>query len=65
MKKGINIFLSLLLLALFHCGYYSFSGSSLPSHIRTIAVPMFENRTTEFGVREDITDALINEFTQD
>lgn len=65
MIKSINIFLSLLLLALFHCGYYSFSGSSLPSHIRTIAIPMFENKTTEFGVREDITDALINEFTQD
>jgi len=26
---------------------------------------MFENSTTEFGVPEDITDALINEFTQD
>ncbi len=26
---------------------------------------MFANRTTEFGVREDLTDALINEFTRD
>jgi len=52
-------------MVLFHCGYYSFSGSSLPSNIRTIAIPLFENKTTEFGVPEDITDALINEFTQD
>ncbi|MDZ7264382.1 MAG: LPS assembly lipoprotein LptE [candidate division KSB1 bacterium] len=48
-----------------HCGYYSFSGSSLPPHIRTLAIPVFENKTTEFGVPEDITDALINEFTRD
>ena len=47
------------------CGYYSFSGSSLPAHIRTVAVPMFENKTSEFGVREDITDTIIIQFTQD
>jgi len=57
--------LALVPVVISHCGYYSFSGSSLPANIRTIAIPMFENRTTEFGVREDITDALINEFTQD
>lgn len=56
---------ALILVVISHCGYYSFSGSSLPPNIRTIAIPMFENRTTEFGVREDITDALIYEFTQD
>ncbi|MCD4664865.1 MAG: hypothetical protein K8R68_06295 [Bacteroidales bacterium] len=49
----------------FSCGFYSFSGSSLPSHLRTVAIPMFENKTSEFGVREDITDAIINQFTQD
>ena len=57
--------LGLALLITSHCGYYTFSGSSLPPNVRTIAIPMFENRTTEFGVREDITDALIYEFTQD
>ena len=47
------------------CGFYSFSGSTLPSHIKTVAVPMFGNKTSEFGVREDITDTLIDQFTQD
>ena len=59
---GINL---LLLFVGMHCGYYSFSGSSLPSHIKTIAIPVFENKTTEFGVREDLTDELIMEFTKD
>ncbi len=53
------------MMAFSRCGYYSFSGSSLASNIRTVAIPLFENKTTEFGVPEDITDALINEFTQD
>lgn len=62
--KFIFIITSLLIIG-FRCGYYSFSGSSLPPHIRSIAVPLFENKTTEFGAREDLTDALINEFTKD
>jgi TolB-like protein len=65
MKRYLNFAIGLSLLVLLHCGYYSFSGSSLQSNIRTIAIPIFENKTTEFGVPEDITDALINQFTQD
>jgi len=66
-SKNYLIYLFLLILAILHisCGYYSFSGSTLPAHIRTVAVPMFENKTSEFGVREDMTDALIIKFTQD
>ena len=64
-KNTLLIFILFLLTIGNKCGYYSFSGSSLPSHIRTVAVPMFENKTSEFGVREDITDAVINRFTQD
>lgn len=65
MKKAFVIVIMLSLLAVLHCGYYTFSGSTLPSHLRTIAIPMFDNKTTEFGVPEDLTDALINEFTKD
>jgi hypothetical protein len=66
-KKYEIIYLLLFLLFCFtmRCGYYSFSGSTLPAHIRTVAIPMFENKTSEFGVREDMTDALIIKFTQD
>jgi len=41
-----------------HCGIYSFSGSGLPSHIRTVAVPVFGNRTAEIGIKETLTDAV-------
>jgi hypothetical protein len=46
------------------CGLYSFSGS-LPPHLKTVAVPLFDNRTAEFAIAEDITDAIIKEFNKD
>jgi len=46
------------------CGFYSFSGSLAP-HLKTIAIPLFEDRTAEFGIKEELTDALIDEFTKD
>ena len=39
------------------CSYYSVSGS-LPGHIKTAAVPLFENKTVEPGIVEDLTDAI-------
>ena len=39
------------------CSYYSVSGS-LPPHIKTAAVPLFENKTIEPGLVEDLTDAI-------
>ncbi|MCH7954892.1 MAG: hypothetical protein IIC40_04020, partial [Candidatus Marinimicrobia bacterium] len=38
------------------CGPYSFSGSSIPSHIKSVAIPIFENETAEFGIKEKVTD---------
>ena len=43
---------------------YSFS-SGLPSHIRTVAVPLFANETSEFGVAEEITDGLVAALVRD
>lgn len=67
MKKKLPITIILLLwsIAYTRCGFYSFSGSTLPPHLGTIAIPIFENRTTEFGIPEDLTDALIAKFTED
>ena len=47
------------------CGNYSFSGSTLPAHMKTIALPVFEDRTAEFGVDQALKDALIDAFTKD
>jgi hypothetical protein len=46
------------------CGPYSFSGSA-STHIKTIAVPVFEDRTAEFGVKERLNSAIVDEFTRD
>jgi len=45
------------------CGYsLRGSGSFLPAHIKTIAVPMFKNATTRFELDLKLTQAVINEF---
>ena len=46
------------------CGLYSFSGA-VPGGVETVAVPLFDNQTAEYGIREQITDALISRFVQD
>jgi hypothetical protein len=45
------------------CGYsLRGSGSFLPVHIKTIAIPMFKNATTRFELDLKLTQAVINEF---
>jgi hypothetical protein len=46
------------------CFRYSFSGAG-PSHIKTVAIPLFSNTTAEYGVVELVTDELILAFQQD
>lgn len=64
-----NLFLLLSALAALFCwtgcGIYSFSGSTLPPHIKSVAVPLFENRTAEFGIDQELTDALIDALIED
>jgi len=52
--------LAVALLGLGACGY-SFRGT-LPSHIKTVAVPIFLNRTQEPGVDSIITNAVAQAF---
>jgi len=52
---------ALLLLA----GCYGFSGSSLPDHVRTLAVPVLTNETLEVEVNQELTEALTEKFVQD
>ena len=59
--KILNI---IILLMLYSCGFYSLSGS-LPPHIKTIAIPMVENETAEFGIAENITDGIQNRFNDE
>src|SRR6266545_1754356 len=45
------------------CGYTV--RSALPSHLKSIAIPVFVNNTVEFGLADDITSALVNGFLAD
>lgn len=45
------------------CGPYSFNPGG--SGAKTIAVPLFENQTTQFGVREALTDSVSARFLRD
>jgi hypothetical protein len=56
--------LTVLLLALPGCAHYGFS-ASMRTHITTIAVPILVNETLEYGAEQDVTDAIIQEFTRD
>jgi hypothetical protein len=51
--------------AAFGAGCYSFSGSNLPSYIKTVVVPTIENETLEPGIEQEITIGLTEEFVED
>jgi hypothetical protein len=40
------------------CGVYTFSGSTLPPHLKTLDIPLFANQSMVPGVSEEITDEL-------
>jgi hypothetical protein len=52
------IVMATILISITGCGIYSFSGSSLPSYLKTIEIPLFENRAMTQGAAEDLTEAL-------
>jgi len=60
----IQISIYVLILTNFGCGYYSLAGS-IPPHIRSISIPLLDNQTAEFGISEEITDNLLEKFTDE
>ncbi len=44
---------------------YSFTPSRLPSHIHTLAIPVFDNRTVEPALAEEVTSQVVREFVRD
>lgn len=58
-----SLIICLLLFGVGGCAY-SFS-SGLPSHIKTVAVPLLANETSEFGIAEEITDQLVTALVKD
>ena len=51
-------------LAVSSCMFYSMAGS-IPAHINSIAIPIVENQTAEFGMSESVTENLIAKFNEE
>ena len=65
--RYIILFLvGIFLLGLTACSY-SFSGASVPSHLRTIAIPIFSDKSGsgEFDLNQKLTKQLIQKFIND
>ena len=61
----LRILFSIMILStLAGCGVYSFTGSGIGG-IETIAIEPFDNQTAEFGVREDLTDTILDRLLKD
>ena len=58
----IVIFMNYMLLT--SCGFYSMAGS-IPPHIKTVAIPLMDNETAEFGLAEALTDGLLKRFNEE
>jgi outer membrane lipopolysaccharide assembly protein LptE/RlpB len=58
--RAAAVGLVLLVLGLAGCGY-SFRGN-LPDHIKTVAVPVFVNKTTEPAVESFLTSAVVDAY---
>jgi hypothetical protein len=44
---------------------YSPSPALFPPHLRTVAVPVMRNGTTEPNLEQEVTEAIVNRFVQD
>jgi outer membrane lipopolysaccharide assembly protein LptE/RlpB len=62
-RRATSCSVAALLLALIGAGCgYTLSNSSIPSHIKSIAVPVFANSTVEFGLADEVTRAIQESF---
>ena len=62
--KKLNIFIIVTFILFTGCSHYSFTGAGNPG-INSIAVPVFDDVSSEFQIREKITDAVVEKFIID
>ena len=62
----VALYVLMLVISTSNCGYHLAGyGSTLPSHIRTISIPVFKNSSTEPNIHRDATDAIRRAFISD
>lgn len=64
MRLGVVAAPVLLALSLAGCAY-STNTAAIPPHVKTIAVPTFENQTSEYAIEQVFTEAVIDRFVKD
>jgi hypothetical protein len=60
-KKNVVVFIGLIVAS---CGYKFTGGESLPEGVKSIYVKTLENRTSETGIENFLTDDIVYEFTR-
>lgn len=63
-KRLVMCFLASVFFLLNGCTSYSFKGA-LPSYLKTIAIPLFEDRSNWVGLQEDLSQKVVDAFIQD
>ncbi|MCX7834548.1 MAG: LPS assembly lipoprotein LptE [bacterium] len=63
-RTFIKILYLFLIIVQVGCFRYSFTGS-MPPHLKTVAVITLEDRTAELGLREKLTDAIVEAYRND
>ena len=64
MSARLGVALAVAAIAGASCAYTT-STALLPSHLKTVAIPVFENATTEYTLEQEVTDAVIARFVAD
>ncbi|MCP4724517.1 MAG: LptE family protein [bacterium] len=62
--KKILFVSTIISLAFVSCWYYSFTGKALPG-IESVAIPLFEDRTAEFQIKEKLQAQLQTTFLEE
>jgi outer membrane lipopolysaccharide assembly protein LptE/RlpB len=61
-----KLFLLSTFLLIAGCGYHLVgTGTTLPSHLKTIAIPVFENKSSQPNIHRDITNSIRQSFIND
>lgn len=63
MKKLLQILIPMVMLFLWGC-IYSFSGY-FPSNLRKVSVPVFQNKTIQYGIEDIVTRSFIDAIRED
>lgn len=65
--RNIGLTLTLIFILTFLAGCYSFKGGSVPPHLKSIAIPLFDDQSGfgEAGLREEFTNKTVEKFIRD